>query len=128
MPAMWPLSLPQCPLRASYKRTLPNMTVRSSMDTGPDKVRYRGGHSPQTVEAAYFLTAAQRNALETFALETIKGGAICFDWPNPENSGDYVLARLVPEGDGLLSFSPNGNGWNVNLRLEYWPDAPNGGA
>ena len=68
MGAMWPLILPQCPLRASYKRTLPNMTIRSSMDTGPDKVRYRGGHSPMTVDAAYFLTAAQLLALVFCAL------------------------------------------------------------
>jgi|GEM_PF-627877 len=125
---MWPLILPQRPQQNSYKRTLPNMTIRTDMETGPAKVRWRGGNSPQTVEASYILTDAQRDALETFVMEVVKQGAICFDWPDPEHGGDYVLARLTGGNDGALSFTPFAPGWwSVTVKLEFWRNAPTGG-
>lgn len=129
MPALWPLSLPQCPQRTGYTRRLPNMTIRTDMETGPAKVRYRGGNSPQTVEAAYVLTDAQRDVLETFIMETVLQGAVCFDWPDPEHGGDYVLARVVGGSDAALSFTPVAPGyWSATLKIEFWRNAPTGGA
>lgn len=126
MAVMWPLSLPQSPLKTGYKRVGPNMTVRSEMDTGPDKVRYRGGHKPQVIDLAYVLSAEQRDWFEEFCNGTLAGGVICFDWPSQEHGGRYVRARLVPTADGLYTLQPYQDSlyWQATFKLEIWPDAP----
>lgn len=119
----WPSSLPQRPLVDGYKRTLPNNLIRSSMDTGSDKVRKRGRFKPQVINATYVLTNTQRNALETFVHNSIAEGAICFNWPHPELNR-LVRARIKASQDGLLDFAPykDTSRWAVTLNLEIWPE------
>jgi len=119
----WPTSLPQKPLIDGYKRVVPNNLIRSSMDTGSDKVRKRGRFKPQEISATYVLTAVQRNALEAFVHDNIAEGAICFNWPHPELN-KLVRARIKASQDGVLEFSPYGttNRWQVTLKLEIWPE------
>jgi len=119
----WPTALPQKPLVDGYKRTLPNNLLRSSMDTGSDKVRKRGRFKPQVVSASYVLTATQRNTLEDFVRNSIAEGAICFNWPHPELN-KLVRARLKAGSEGILDFSPykDTTRWAVTVTLEIWPD------
>lgn len=119
----WPLSLPQKPLVDGYKRTLPNNLIRSSMDTGSDKVRKRGRFKPQIINCSYVLTDAQRNTLEAFVHDSIAEGAICFNWPHPELNR-LVRARLKASQEGLLDFSPYKDTlwWAVSLNIEIWPE------
>jgi len=119
----WPTSLPQKPLIDGYKRVVPNNLIRSSMDTGSDKVRKRGRFKPQEISASYVLTAAQRNTLEAFVHDNIAEGAICFNWPHPELNR-LVRARLKASQDGVLEFSPykTTTRWAVTLKLEIWPE------
>lgn len=119
----WPTSLPQKPLVDGYKRVLPNNLIRSSMDTGSDKVRKRGRFKPQEISASYVLTAAQRNTLESFVHDNLAEGAICFNWPHPELN-KLVRARLKASQDGILEFSPyrDTTRWSVTLKIEIWPE------
>jgi len=119
----WPTSLPQKPLVDGYKRVLPNNLIRSSMDTGSDKVRKRGRFKPQEISASYVLTAAQRNTLENFVHNSLAEGAICFNWPHPELN-KLVRARLKASQDGILEFSPyrDTTRWSVTLKIEIWPE------
>ena len=119
----WPTSLPQKPLVDGYKRILPNNLIRSSMDTGSDKVRKRGRFKPQEISASYVLTAAQRNTLENFVHNSLAEGAICFNWPHPELN-KLVRARLKASNDGILEFSPyrDTTRWSVTLKIEIWPE------
>jgi len=123
---IWPTVLPQAPLRGGYKRSVPSLVIRSSMDNGSDKVRRRGGNKPHVVSATYVLDDAQVAALETFCKETIADGAICFDWPDQEHSGDYVKARLKAGNEGLFDVEAYSGTllWQVKLDLEIWPGAP----
>lgn len=122
---MWPSSLPQEPLVDGYKRTLPNNLIRSSMDTGSDKVRLRGRSKPVGVTATYVLTNAQRDTLETFIHDGIAEGAVCFDWPWTEKD-TFVRARIKAGSDGLFDIQryKDTMRWQVTLNLEIWPDAP----
>ena len=119
----WPTSLPQRPLVDGYKRTLPNNLLRSSMDTGADKVRKRGRFKPQIVNCSYVLTNAQRNTLENFIHGSLAEGAICFNWPHPELN-KLVRARLKASQESILDFSPykDTTRWAVTLNLEIWPE------
>ena len=119
----WPTSLPQKPLVDGYKRVVPNNLIRSSMDTGSDKVRKRGRFKPQVVSCSYVLTAAQRDTLEAFVHDSLAEGAICFNWPHPELDR-LVRARIKAAQEGILDFSPYKDTawWAVSLNIEIWPE------
>lgn len=123
--AIWPVTLPQEVPKDGYSRKIPNQTIRSDMETGPAKVRYRGGHMPDIVTMTFVLTDAQRDALLTFAKNTVKGAALTFEFPHPEHPTDYVLARFLPVGnDELFSISQYQHSimWQVTIKLEIWDD------
>ncbi len=123
MAVRWPLALPQTPLYNGYKRQLPNNLIRSSMDTGSDKVRKRGRFKPEVISATYVLSSEQRNILENFVHNSIAEGAICFNWPHPELD-KLVRARLKAGSSGLFDISPYSTSlyWQVSLELEVWPN------
>ncbi len=122
--AIWPLVLPQAPQRNGWKDSAPNDLIRTDMDTGSAKVRRRGGDGQWKCTAMYVLTSAQRDVLRAFAYDTIKSGALCFDWPHPTRG--MVRAEIIGGTDSLYDESlwGNTNAWQVTLSLGYWPDAP----
>lgn len=119
----WPLAIPQAPQRDGWSDTAPDQLLRSDMESGPAKVRRRGTAKPHVAQATYVMDDAEAAIFEEFALETLAGGALAFDWWHPVLAR-YVRARLVPSGDGLFSRSYwNGTyAWQYSLTLEYWPD------
>ena len=133
MAARWPLALPQYPQTDGYRRALPNNLLRSSMDTGSDKVRKRGRFRPEIVTATYVLKPRhvyngqvynQRTVLETFVHDSIAEGGICFNWWHPELK-KLVRARLRPSGqDALFDIQPFGDTlcWQATITVEIWPD------
>jgi len=104
---------------------MPNNLLRSSPETGPAKVRRRGNARPCVIQANYVMTEEELSIFRAFAMDTLAGGAICFDWPHPVLNRT-VRARLVANGDGLYTESFFGSTleWQVALTIEYWPDAP----
>lgn len=123
--AVWPPTLPQEFDKEGYSRDVPDLTIRSSMDIGPAKVRYRGGNAPDTVSITLILDDTQRDTLVTFATKTVKGGALPFEFPDPENPKRYIMARFAPSGNSsLFSISQYQNSilWQVSIKLEIWKD------
>ena len=126
---VWPPALPQVPLRDGYTDSAPSNLLRTDMDTGPAKVRRSGTARPHTVQATYVLYDDEAEILEEFILETLAGGALCFDWPHPTLKRQ-VRARIVPSDSNLFarSYYSQTIAWQYTLTLEYWPDAPITGA
>ncbi len=127
MAIIWPTSLPQRPQQGSYTHEVPCEVIRTNMETGPDKIRFRGGNMPEIVNASYIVTTAQKESLTTFLKKTTKSGAIYFDWPWPDSGRtiEYVLARVMADGNKLCTFTPIGpQHWKATIKLEIWPDAP----
>lgn len=124
---IWPSSLPLAPLRDGFGDTAPSNLLRSETDTGPAKVRRRGGAKPHSVSCTYVLTDEQADIFESFVVNTLSGGSLCFDWWHPV-LGRYVRARLAPSDSGLFTRSYWGNSldWQYSVSLEYWPDIPVG--
>lgn len=121
----WPTALPQAPLKDGYSDTAPDQLLRSDMESGPAKVRRRGTAKPHVAACTYVFTDEEATIFEDFALGTLAGGALAFDWWHPVLAR-YVRARLVPSGDGLFARSYwNGTlAWAYSLSFEYWPDIP----
>lgn len=122
---IWPTELPQAPLRDGWSDTAPNNLLRSEMESGPMKVRRRGTAKPHVVACTYVFDDKEAALFENFALNTLAGGALAFDWWHPVLAR-YVRARLMPEGDGLFSKQYWGGtyAWQYGLSFEYWPDVP----
>lgn len=128
--SIWPFTLPQKPLISGYSEVMPSNLLRSETETGPAKVRRRGGAKPVVAQASYIMSTEQIQLLDKFVYETIDGGAVCFDWPRPKfksSQGGYVRARLLPSSDGLFTITSVDNTsdfWSVTLSLELFPDIP----
>lgn len=125
MPApVWPLDLPQRPIRSGYNDGLPNNQLRSKMDAGPDKVRGKGKAEPEVDTVTYVMRDAQRDLFKLFVRDTLQGGVLYFDWPHP-TLGRYVRARMVAASDNLSKIQPFKDtlAWQVPLTVEYNPDA-----
>jgi len=80
---VWPASLPQSPLINGSEETTPNNIVRTQMDQGPAKVRRRSTANVKPVKMQFVMDKAQLNTFETFFNDTVKGGALKFDFPEP---------------------------------------------
>ena len=95
---IWPPSLPENPQKG-FSETLGLNILRTSMDNGPAKQRYRG-RMPSVISATYFLTQEQLAILESFVTDTLRGVAR-FYWQHPK-SQQQVEVRIVPQDSGTL--------------------------
>lgn len=116
---VWPVTLPQNPQKG-YNETGGVLVVRSPMDKGPPKQRYRG-KSGGMLNLTFFMTSDQFDTFEDFVNNVIRGVAR-FQFPHPRTE-TTVDVRIVPSGEGqLYQLQYLGPGfWNVTLQLEVLP-------
>jgi hypothetical protein len=91
--AVWPATLPP-PRTASLRERLPDLTVRSRMSVGPDKVRRRASVGTRQFDVELDITATQVATLEAFYLTTLEGGALTFEWKD-HRTGDAIDYRFL---------------------------------
>ena len=77
---MWPDSLPEYPQISGYSEKHQSNVVRSSMDTGPAKIRKRFTAIVEMWHVTMTLTSSQVETLETFYRAYC---ASSFDWVHP---------------------------------------------
>lgn len=116
--ATWPPELPDNLLVAGYRRQLGKQTLRTEMDAGPAKQRRRFSAVAVQVSGALFLSKEQAQALETFYVDTLLGGAEAFEWKHPV-TGAIVQYRFV-EPYEEIALSGN-NLFRATLSLEILP-------
>lgn len=88
----WPASLPQSaylPVVDSRQKAV----LRTSMDSGPAKVRQRFTAAIRHLDFEMVFDGDQRATFDTFFATTISEGAVSFDFPDPV-SGDTVSVRF----------------------------------
>jgi len=116
---VWPATLPQSPQKG-YTESNGVLLVRSPMDSGPAKQRYRG-KKPSVMQVTFIMSTTQIGQLETFVLTTIKG-TVRFGFPHPRTA-QVVEVRITPQGDGILyntTYLAPGY-WSVAMQLEILP-------
>src|SRR6266487_4561867 len=90
----WPFLTSSVPT-GSYQRTLPDNTIRTSMDVGPAKVRRRTAAAPAKLVGRIILQGPDRGAFETFYFNTTQSGALAFTVLDPDpNSAALLLCRF----------------------------------
>ena len=91
----WPASLPQEVLAGGYGRAPGTLGIRSNPERGRARQRKRFSSKPHRVQVRFQMTVAQLATFETFWEDTLGGGALSFDFFDPEDPGETVTANFV---------------------------------
>ncbi len=113
----WPITLPTNPLSDGYSETLDDNTIRTKMETGPDKIRRRSTASSRKIGVAYLLSKTQTATLDDFYLNTLESGSLGFNYTHPR-TGVLETARFISVPEYR---SQNGEYFRVALQLEILP-------
>ena len=116
---LWPATLPQSPQKG-YTESNGVLLIRSPMDSGPAKQRYRG-KKPSVMQVTFIMSTTQLAQLETFVLTTIKG-IVRFGFPHPRTA-QIVEVRILSQSEGVLyntTYLAPGY-WSVAMQLEILP-------
>lgn len=79
----WHIDLPQELFVDGYSESLPDVTIKSDMDSGPAKVRRRFTAGVTPISGTIMVTAAQLATFITFFNSTLLGGSLRFSWTEP---------------------------------------------
>lgn len=115
----WPNTLPQVPQKG-YTETLGTNIIRTNMDAGPAKMRYRG-RRPDMLNVQFLMTTAQTDTLQTF-VQTTLAGVRRFSFTHPRKN-TTVEVRIVPQQDGALynlSYTAPGF-YMISMQFEVLP-------
>lgn len=96
MAIVWPPTLPQS-VQQGYTESIGVNIIKTSMDSGPSKMRMRG-RKPDTLNVSFVMTTAQIATLNTFINSTIYG-VKRFDFPHPRLKVTTPV-RIMPGQDG----------------------------
>jgi hypothetical protein len=118
---VWPGTLPQYPLRESFRERLPETVIEAQPDFGPALARQRFTAAVRPISCEILLkTDAQKTTLEAFIKTDLKGRALPFTWAG--------LSAVTGGGTGRfrLASQPDTNrrgvtGWIVPLELIRLP-------
>lgn len=78
---VWPASLPQYPIRESFRDSLPETVLEAKPDLGPALARQRFTAAIRPISCELLLkTDAEKNTLEAFIKTDLKGRALPFTW------------------------------------------------
>lgn len=115
----WPITLPQSPQKG-FSEVLGTNILRTSMDAGPAKMRYRG-RRPDMLSVQFLLTTQQVDTLQNFIQNTIFG-VRRFSFLHPRKN-TQVETRIVPQQDGALFTSQYvaPGYYTVSMQLEILP-------
>jgi hypothetical protein len=102
--------------RNGYEETPPDLSMRSGMDTGPDKVRRRQSAGARPITFPMFLDDDDVADLDTFYVTTTQSGSLEFDFTSPRTGVTYSVRFLQPP-----TFRANDLHWNVTVALEIMP-------
>lgn len=119
MAILWPSTLPSAPLYEGYAESAPNTTLRSSMSTGPAKVRRKSSAIPWTFTVPMHMDDSQVSEFETFVYETLYGGSLRFEFEHPRKNSTVELRILGNES--LFQVAPHGSDWLVTFTVEVMP-------
>lgn len=108
-------SVPEVPLIDGFSEVPQDGTLRSSVDSGPPKVRQRFTALTTAYDLAYGCTAIQKQILDDFYRRVARGGSLAFNWPHPH--GYTCEARF----SGPPQYVPDGSGVIARCRIEVLP-------
>lgn len=113
----WPAELPQSPLLDGLTEELPDITIRTSFDSGVDQVRPRFSTGPRKFPIRMIMTSDQVQTFDNFYFNTLVGAA----------AFTYKHFRTGASGDFRFIGAPgpyvpiDGAKYSVSFTLEMLP-------
>ncbi len=92
----WPAGLPQSPLIAGFEEEVPDIALRTEMDSGPDKLRRRFTASVRPMKYPLILTKAEVATLDTFYVATLQAGTLSFTHTHPRTAAAISIRFTKP--------------------------------
>jgi hypothetical protein len=116
--ATWPATLPQAVIGRGFSETLPDLVLRTPVESGPAKSRRRLSYNVRPTTATIIVTQAQAAIFDTFYNTDLEGGALSFDWIS-QRTGAAVSLRFtgVPKITNLSKRAY----WEIAMQLEILP-------
>jgi len=115
--ATWPTTLPSVVLADGYSERPVDITIRSSVDVGPAKLRPRYSNMPVDFVCPMMFTSAQLDTLDAFYESTLGFGSLRFDWRHPRK-----LTAATFEFLSRPDYQPlSGTYYLLTLNLRKWP-------
>ena len=120
--AVWPAGLPQAPQLRALREQPPELTVRTSMDVGPAKIRRRQTAGVRRFTIEIKLTRTQLALLDEFFIDTLAGGALAFQWTQ-HRTGDLIDYRFLgpPEYAPMAPRQGGSELWMATFSIEALP-------
>ncbi len=120
--AVWPASLPQhafLPV-TEFRQTA---VLRTSMDSGPAKVRKRFTAAVRHLDFDMVLDGTQRATFDTFFATTIDEGATVFDFPDPVDGATIEVRFRENVSWNQIQVGATGaeRSWRGKMKLEVLP-------
>lgn len=116
----WPASLPQQLIGTTEQDQ--DAVLRTGMDAGPPSRRNRYTARVTQVRVPMILTGTQKQAFDTFYRDTLKNGALSFDWEDPTTDETVSFAfRSPPTWRLIRGGLPAARVWDGELDLEIQP-------
>jgi hypothetical protein len=117
MALVWPPTLPHVPLVEGFEETEATLTLRSSIDAGPPKVRRRFTAGIGQITCRYTLDRTLLLTLSDFYLGPAAGGAVAFEWFHPRRQVTVMVRFREP-----VAYRPEAPElWTATVALEVLP-------
>lgn len=115
--AIWPPSLQQNLDQSGYSEQERTNVISSSPEVGPPLTRRRDAATYVDINGSIAVSLTEYNTLQNFFKDTLKDGALLFDWVHPI-TGDAVEMRFksAPKYSAL-----SGSFFKAMLELEVQP-------
>jgi hypothetical protein len=115
MTAVWPPTLPQCPILNGLGEQRQRHIMAFAPEVGPPKMKRRSTAVEVLTNLAFRMTNAQVLTFYTFYETTLSDGILPFDWPHPVTKISYTWVFEGKEAPKRDRMTPNTSRITFNL-------------
>lgn len=113
----WPISIPQTPIPDGFQDGIQELSIRSKMDVGPDKIRRRYTAGIRKLQMQFHMNGTQKSDFRAFYITTLLGGSLAFDFEDPAEGGTIELRFVTPPNIEYIG----GDYWLIKCDCEKLP-------
>ena len=110
---VWPGTLPQHMEREGFQQGFGDGRLSTPTEAGSTRTRRRFSYTPEPLQGAFRMSAAQLVTFRSFVAGDLRGGSLPLRMPAQGEAGEWI----VKFGQNLPSSVPIGNKWRVSLDL-----------
>lgn len=110
----WPSTLPDDLIAQQYRETLPDLVLEFATDVGPPRRRAVALDGPTEIRGQQLMTETQWQTLVAWWRDTLKAGALSFEWTHPTTGDPVWLGFTAPPQRSIRT----GSLFDVQLSLQ----------